>query len=257
MQTRPRQPRQDDDEEESKFHIIKFCEEVGNMYAQLMYIAYSRHSGPRNTTTSKAHSCVLLLLIFINTKIFHQLATIVQAIFGQNVNVTRYVENASKLLPRPIGNQLVGVANLLDPSQFTSTATPEGGPVTPPPRKGFNSSTPVPTLTFPINSTLPSSENVTTSAPAFPPPPPPPGVQPLGERGAAINTESDEEEDEDTEDDFKRSLNRVKRQFAFKGIHPMMLIDGFESIWKNFGTPNATAAPLSSTAPPKKCKSIR
>lgn len=227
------------------------------MYAQLMYIAYSRHSGPRNTTTSKAHSCVLLLLIFINTKIFHQLATIVQAIFGQNVNVTRYVENASKLLPRPIGNQLVGVANLLDPSQFTSTATPEGGPVTPPPRKGFNSSTPVPTLTFPINSTLPSSENVTTSAPAFPPPPPPPGVQPLGERGAAINTESDEEEDEDTEDDFKRSLNRVKRQFAFKGIHPMMLIDGFESIWKNFGTPNATAAPLSSTAPPKKCKSIR
>ncbi|CAL8079247.1 unnamed protein product [Orchesella dallaii] len=52
-----------------------------------------------------------------------QLANVVTAIFGPNVNVTEYVHSATAFLPTQVSNQLVDVVKLIDPARFTSTST--------------------------------------------------------------------------------------------------------------------------------------
>ncbi|ODN00263.1 hypothetical protein Ocin01_06423 [Orchesella cincta] len=53
-----------------------------------------------------------------------QLANVVTAIFGPNVNVTEYVQSASSFLPGSVSNQLVDAIRLIDPARFTSSTPP-------------------------------------------------------------------------------------------------------------------------------------
>lgn len=174
--------------------------------------------------------------------------------------MTKYVENASKLLPRPIGQQLVGVASLLDPSQFTSTPVPSETttfvPITPSPRVKTNSS-----------STPNSSKQNETQAETATPSPRVAEAVKLGEvaqKPASTSTFSststaadttDEEDGEVSEEDFdskRRTLYRSKRQsfdLPGTGLHPMKLLDGLEIFWKNFGKTNETSPGIKRKVP--------
>ncbi|CAG7720684.1 unnamed protein product, partial [Allacma fusca] len=67
------------------------------------------------------------------SQILPQVANLIKAVFGGNINLTSYVESAATYLPRPIGNQLVGVVKLLanNPgSKYTTTTTTTTTPAT-------------------------------------------------------------------------------------------------------------------------------
>lgn len=55
--------------------------------------------------------------------ILPQLANVVTTFFGQDVNVTSYVKDATSYLPPYLSNRLVNAASLVDPNRFTSTTT--------------------------------------------------------------------------------------------------------------------------------------
>jgi hypothetical protein len=169
------------------------------------------------------------------------------------VNVTKYVESASKFLPRPIGSQLVGVVSLLDPGQFTTTTAPKvlSVPVTPSP---VNVTVILPQQYLPGNSgnvaaTSGSGSQVTSSSNASS------GVvvsaTVVTERAPRTTTTSKFSGDDDDDDGIRGDLDyeedsdgrRLGRQL--QGINVMKIIEGVESLWKSY-QPTTTEAALDS-----------
>jgi len=198
----------------------------------------------------------------------------VKAIFGNNINVTKYVESASKLLPRPIGAQLIGVASLLDTNKFTTTTAPKIIPVAVTPVNPVNvtvihvlgnqqypggSSAGIPGqsqyLQIPVNTPLvQGSPNISSPANVVVVTQKTPSI-PAATTSSTTKAPGDDDDDDgvrgDIEDYVEAESRRIKRQLL-QGINPMKILDGVENIWKNFN-PATTEGSLDNSA----CKTKR
>jgi len=151
---------------------------------------------------------------------FIPVGNLVKAFFGSNsINLTSYVESASRFLPSPVGTQLLGVVKMIahDPARLTTL---------PPPQT---------TIITIINGTNGTQAFTTVNGTQVPV-----RVQVLSGNSTTEESGTDEEEEEGGEEDSRKTKN-VGRQINLSNLPNLTPTLNFLGML--FGGPRPTEAP--------------